>query len=132
MISRRRLLNGTLLAAMLGTRVMRGSDAFGAAPRTPLEQQIARVWSELLHVEPVGATDDFFQLGGHSLLAIQATMRLRDLLEAPIATLALFEARTVEGLAVRIAGSGGGQSTAFLCAGTLVVHRTGGPEYRAI
>jgi hypothetical protein len=41
MISRRRLLNGTLLAAIVGIRVMRGSDAFGAAPRTPLDEKDA-------------------------------------------------------------------------------------------
>ena len=37
------------------------------APRTPLEQLIARHWGQLLHVAEVGIHDDFFLLGGDSL-----------------------------------------------------------------
>ncbi|OLE96578.1 MAG: hypothetical protein AUG75_18820, partial [Cyanobacteria bacterium 13_1_20CM_4_61_6] len=41
------------------------------APRTPLERLVAAAWSELLGLESVGVTDDFFDLGGDSLLATQ-------------------------------------------------------------
>ncbi len=34
------------------------------APRTPAEQQLAAIWSEVLNVERVGAHDNFFDLGG--------------------------------------------------------------------
>ncbi|MCP4657489.1 MAG: non-ribosomal peptide synthetase, partial [bacterium] len=50
------------------------------APRTPLEELIAGIWSRLLHRERIGAHDHFFALGGHSLLATQLISRLRDLL----------------------------------------------------
>jgi amino acid adenylation domain-containing protein len=36
-----------------------------------LEQQMADVWRELLHVERVGPDDNFFELGGHSLLSLR-------------------------------------------------------------
>ncbi|WP_301542273.1 non-ribosomal peptide synthetase [Pyxidicoccus fallax] len=69
------------------------------APRTPTEQSLATLWAEVLHVEEVGVTDDFFALGGHSLLAVRLMARLRQLtgLTVPLAT--LFQAPTVERLA---------------------------------
>jgi acyl carrier protein len=72
------------------------------APRTPLEAQLAAMWSELLGVERVGARDNFFDLGGHSLLTTQLISRLRDAfqLEVPLPT--FFEDPTVAGLAQAI------------------------------
>jgi hypothetical protein len=50
------------------------------APATDDEHYLVRLWSDLLHVEQVSATDDFFELGGHSLLAFRAFRRIyRDL-----------------------------------------------------
>ena len=39
------------------------------ASRTPVEAELARIWSEVLSLDQVGIDDDFFSLGGHSLLA---------------------------------------------------------------
>jgi thioesterase domain-containing protein/aryl carrier-like protein len=47
------------------------------APRGPVEEILAEVWSELLGVERVGRHDNFFELGGHSLLAVRAIQQLR-------------------------------------------------------
>ncbi len=44
--------------------------------RTPLERQIARVWSEVLGADRIGLHDNFFDLGGHSLSAMRAVLRL--------------------------------------------------------
>ncbi len=40
-------------------------------PRTAAERILARIWSEVLGVEEVGAHDNFFDLGGDSILVIQ-------------------------------------------------------------
>ncbi|WP_309890874.1 non-ribosomal peptide synthetase/type I polyketide synthase [Archangium sp.] len=45
------------------------------APRTELEERLARVWSQVLGVERVGVEDDFFELGGDSILSIQIITR---------------------------------------------------------
>ena len=45
------------------------AEARVAPPTTATEQQVARVWRQLLGLNSVAATDHFFALGGHSLLA---------------------------------------------------------------
>ncbi|RVX38737.1 amino acid adenylation domain-containing protein [Nonomuraea polychroma] len=42
-----------------------------AEPRGPLQKEVARIWSEVLRVDRVGAHDNFFELGGHSVLAVR-------------------------------------------------------------
>ncbi|MEH1814615.1 MAG: amino acid adenylation domain-containing protein [Nostoc sp.] len=41
------------------------------APRTPVEEQLAAIWSQVLGLECVGVYDNFFELGGDSILSIQ-------------------------------------------------------------
>ncbi len=72
------------------------------APRTPTEEAVAAVWAEVLHVEKVGATDDFFALGGHSLLAVRLMARLRERTGVALPVSALFQGATVERLAQRL------------------------------
>ncbi|WP_426205167.1 non-ribosomal peptide synthase/polyketide synthase [Pseudomonas sp. TWP3-1] len=47
------------------------------APSTPLEQQLAKVWQDILKIERVGVTDNFFALGGDSIISIQLVSRGR-------------------------------------------------------
>jgi hypothetical protein len=48
-----------------------------AAPRTPTEKRLARIWEEVLEAESIGLNDIFFDLGGHSLLLIKTNQRTR-------------------------------------------------------
>lgn len=41
------------------------------APRTPIEQQLAAIWSQVLGVKQIGVHDNFFTLGGDSILSLQ-------------------------------------------------------------
>ncbi len=45
------------------------------APSSPLEEQLAGIWCEVLGLEQVGVNDNFFELGGDSILSIQVVSR---------------------------------------------------------
>jgi amino acid adenylation domain-containing protein len=66
------------------------------APRTPAERLVARVWSDLLHVEKVGVHDDFLALGGESLMLTRLAGRLQKAAGGSIDLRGLFDAGTVE------------------------------------
>ncbi|MFJ9458785.1 amino acid adenylation domain-containing protein [Kitasatospora sp. NPDC101447] len=88
----------------------RDADEPYAAPVTEVEKALAAIWEDVLGVERVGLNDDFFALGGHSLLATVVTHRVREALGAEIAVRALFEDRTVAGLAKLVEQQGDAES----------------------
>jgi len=83
----------------------RTPDAAEEAPRTPAEEVVAGIWSEVLGVPRVTRTDNFFDLGGHSLLATQVMSRLRAATGAELAVRELFQAPTVAALAAALEAS---------------------------
>lgn len=73
-----------------------------SGPRTEIEAILAEVWCQILGLETVGISENFFDLGGHSLLAIQIVTRVRDLFEIELPLAALFRGATVADLAAVI------------------------------
>ncbi|HEV2735730.1 MAG TPA: amino acid adenylation domain-containing protein, partial [Longimicrobiaceae bacterium] len=83
-------------------------EARYVAPRTPVEETLAKVWAEVLGVARVGVDDVFFELGGDSILAIQAASRAR-WAGVEVAPRHILEHRTVAGVAAAVGrGEGGG------------------------
>lgn len=76
-------------------------------PRTPVEEVIAKIWSELLRVEQIGIYDNFFDLGGHSLLVTQVLSRICNAFQVNLPMHKLFEHPTVAELALLIHQSEG-------------------------
>nr|MBC8231639.1 non-ribosomal peptide synthetase [bacterium] len=64
-------------------------------PRTPIEETLARIWTEVLGLEKIGVNDNFFELGGHSLLATQVMSRIRKIFRVELLLRYLFESPTV-------------------------------------
>ena len=71
-------------------------------PRTPVEQELAKIWATVLQVEHVGIHDNFFELGGHSLLAARVITRIQDALKLEIPLRQLFATPTIAELAISI------------------------------
>ncbi|MFN6571992.1 non-ribosomal peptide synthetase [Dendronalium sp. ChiSLP03b] len=69
------------------------------APQSEMEQQIAKLWQEVLHLDKVGIHDNFFDLGGHSLLMLQVNHKLRVILQRDISVVTLFQNPTIYSLA---------------------------------
>ena len=103
--------NGKVDRRALEALAAAGRTATGrVAPRTPLEEAIAHVWSEALDGMAVGAEDDYFLLGGDSVLATVIVGRLRDGLGTDaISVRDVLTAHTVAGLAARLGGREGAQ-----------------------
>ncbi|TLF74853.1 amino acid adenylation domain-containing protein [Nocardia cyriacigeorgica] len=75
------------------------------APRSPLEEQIAEVFREVLGLDALGVDDDFYELGGSSLLAFTLHQRLSARIDRRIAMSALLSTPTVSGLAALLEGT---------------------------
>ncbi|MCP4661120.1 MAG: amino acid adenylation domain-containing protein, partial [bacterium] len=71
-------------------------------PETPIEEDLADIFAELVGVDEVGRDHDFFDLGGHSLLASQAISRIRETFALELPLRSFFEAPTVAELALVI------------------------------
>ncbi len=85
-------LNGKVNhAALPGVEQAQQRRRAYAPPRTPAEELMAQIWSDVLGLERLGREDNFFDLGGHSLLATQLVARVRQAFALELPLRALFE-----------------------------------------
>lgn len=85
------------LPAPEGSRVK--GDAEFIAPKGNVEQSVAAIWKDILHVNQIGVDDNFFDFGGHSLQVVQVQNRLRETLGIDVPVLKLFQFPTIRALA---------------------------------
>ncbi|HYW08638.1 MAG TPA: condensation domain-containing protein, partial [Longimicrobium sp.] len=84
-------------------------NAADDAARTPAEEVLAAIWTDLLGSSP-GPRDDFFAHGGHSLLATRLVSRIRAAFAVELPLRAVFEAPTLRALATRIEAARAGSA----------------------
>jgi amino acid adenylation domain-containing protein len=79
-----------------------GARSTDEEPRTALEAEVALFWQEVLGVERVGRSDDFFGTGGNSLRALQVLNRIRATFGVKVKVSVFFAEPTVAALATAI------------------------------
>ena len=81
-----------------------GSDFEYLAPEGEIEQDLAKIWAELLKTpeENISADANFFELGGHSLQAIKLLTKIRNTFDVNLKIESLFDSKTLSMLAVHI------------------------------
>ncbi len=79
------------------------SESTFVPPRTPVEEVLAGIWSDVLRREPIGVHDNFFELGGDSILSLQIIFRANQA-GFKLTPKQLFEHQTIAELAI-VAGT---------------------------
>ncbi|HKQ77025.1 MAG TPA: amino acid adenylation domain-containing protein, partial [Blastocatellia bacterium] len=79
-----------------------GPDGDWVDPHTPVQEVLAGIWSEVLGLERVSITRNFFDLGGQSLLATQVIFRIHSTFQINLPVRAIFDSPTVAELSESI------------------------------
>jgi acyl-coenzyme A synthetase/AMP-(fatty) acid ligase/acyl carrier protein len=74
-------------------------DKSFVAPLSETEKILERIWAELLQVDKVGATDNFFDLGGHSLLLVKMVAKVEESFSRKVSIIELFQRPSIKALA---------------------------------
>jgi amino acid adenylation domain-containing protein len=76
------------------------------APRTTVQETLARLWSKVLRRERVGIGDNYFELGGDSLTGMELMASVATEFGVTLPLRTLFEAATVEEMAAAVERAG--------------------------
>jgi acyl carrier protein len=72
------------------------------APQTPLEEELAEIWKEVLCLDSIGVHDNFLDLGGESLLASQIISAVIKRFQLALPVKLLFDSPTITEMAAVI------------------------------
>nr|WP_144695837.1 non-ribosomal peptide synthetase [Chitinophaga vietnamensis] len=71
-------------------------------PMGALQQTIAAIWKEVLGLERISASDNFFEIGGNSIKLIQALNRIKNEVDITVPLTTAFTYPTIKALAEKI------------------------------
>jgi amino acid adenylation domain-containing protein len=92
--------NGKINRRGLPAPPARTSSEETAVATDAFQSQLVKIWEEVLAKKPIGIRDNFFELGGHSLLAARLMHRTGQALGKTLPLAMLFQAPTIEQLAL--------------------------------
>jgi amino acid adenylation domain-containing protein len=72
------------------------SEELHRKPTTETEKEVAKVWSEVLHIEDILIDDNFFEMGGNSIMAVKVVTEIEKNTGKRFPLSVLFEYSTVE------------------------------------
>ncbi|MCP5051083.1 MAG: amino acid adenylation domain-containing protein, partial [bacterium] len=90
-------ISGKIDRKALPAPVMTSSTAY-AGPRSPVEEKLVEIWSELLDIPTIGIDDNFFGRGGHSLNATLLISKIHKALQVEIPMTEIFKHQTIREL----------------------------------
>jgi thioesterase domain-containing protein/acyl carrier protein len=73
------------------------------APVTEAEKRLIEIWKDVLGIDSVGVTDNFFAIGGHSLVAVKMLRRIHGAMGAEITLRDIFRFPTIAELSAAMA-----------------------------
>ncbi|BBB56340.1 non-ribosomal peptide synthetase [Candidatus Megaera polyxenophila] len=86
--------NGKLDRRALPEPEVQSQDSY-IAPRTELEKQLCDIWAQVLKLEKISITDNFFRIGGDSILAIKLVSKLNQELLIPVEIKDIFSSNNI-------------------------------------
>lgn len=72
------------------------------APRTPIEEALVGIWSQVLGIEQLGIEENFFELGGNSLALAQVLARAVERFQVELSILNVFETPDIAHMAQQV------------------------------
>ena len=78
------------------------SDTHQIEARDETEEKLVKIWQNILQVEKLGVTENFFEMGGHSLMALRMFAQIKEQFNVNLPLATLFQKATIEQLATVI------------------------------
>jgi amino acid adenylation domain-containing protein len=94
--------NGKVDQQFLRSPGAQSPEKSGRGPKSPIEERMAAIWSEVLGVAPIAVDQDFFMMGGTSAKAVQVRAEIEKVFGVELSLRVFFEAPTIERLVGRL------------------------------
>lgn len=82
--------------------ILEQQQASQVAPRTQTERELKTLWQQVMELDEIGITQNFFQLGGHSLLAVRLMNQVHGHFQIELSLRTLFDNPTIEQFAIAV------------------------------